>query len=167
MTRGACLLAIVLLAAPAASAQTVKNGVGYVGLKTPDNPPQDVGTVTRPLYVAALPPGPLLPASVITSAMTGTTSTQVVAAIPGSFLYITSCNFANDHATVDTLMRLQDGSGGTTIWQGMVPHGGGNAPSWPTPKKVPTRGNALFVVNVTTGSSTYASCDGWSSTTSY
>lgn len=111
--------------------------------------------------------GPLLPPSVIATAMTATTSTQLVAAITGSFLYLTSCQFSNDHATQDTLMRLQDGSGGPTIWQGNVPHAGGSNVVFPVPLKVPTKGNALFTVNVTTSSSTYAACQGFSSPVSY
>lgn len=104
----------------------------------------------------------------ITTAMVATTSTLLVTGTAGRNLYISSCSFANDHATVDTLMRLQDGSGGSTIWQGMVPHGGGNIPIWPdSPLKVPTAGNSLYVVNVTTGSSTYASCVGSASLSNF
>lgn len=105
---------------------------------------------------------------VITTAMIATTSTSLVTGTAGRTLYLSSCSFSNDHATVDTLMRLQDGSGGTTIWQGLVPHGGGREVSWPdSPLKVPTAGNSLFVVNVTTGSSTYAACVGSASLSTF
>ena len=103
----------------------------------------------------------------ITTAMTATTSTQVIAAVTSNYIYVTSCSFANDHASVSTLMKLQDGSGGTVLWEGMVPFGGGNNVTFPTPLKVTTAGNGLYVVNVTTGSSTYASCSGWASTVSF
>lgn len=160
------LLFVVLLLAGGVPVvgQTVKNGVSAVGLKTAAG--ADLGTAASPLFVTPFF-GTLFPPSVITSAMTGTTSTQLVAAVGGSFLYVTSCQFSNDHATQDTTMLLQDGSGGTTIWKGNVPHGGGSNVLFPSPLKVPTRGNALYTVNVTTGSSTYAACQGFSSTTSY
>lgn len=106
-------------------------------------------------------------AGVITSAMTATTSTQVIAGVASNYLYISACQFSNDHATVDTLMKLQDGSGGTALWEGMVPHGAGSNVVFPTPLKVPTLGNGLYTVNVTTGSSTYASCEGFYTTVSY
>lgn len=110
-------------------------------------------------------PGPLLPPSVISTAMTGTTSTQVVAAVVGSYLYLTGCQFSNDHASQDTMMLLQDGNAGATIWKGNVPHGGGNNPPFTGWLPVPTRGNPVFAVNVTTGSSTYVACQGFSSPT--
>jgi hypothetical protein len=54
---------------------------------------------------------------VISSAMTGTTSTSLVASPGGSLRnYITSCTASNSHATVGTDILLQDGSGGTTLW---------------------------------------------------
>lgn len=105
---------------------------------------------------------------VVSTAMTGTTSTSTIAGTAGRYLYITSCQFSNDHATVDTTMLLQDGSGGTTLWKGLVVHGGGSNPVWfGAPLKVTTAGNGLFVVNVTTGSSTYVSCYGFSSDSNF
>lgn len=157
------LVLCLLLATTPVFGQVTKNGVAGVGLKNPTG--GDTGTPTSPLFVAPFA-GTLLPPSVVTSAMTGTTNTQVVAAVVGSYLYITSCQFSNDHASQDTLMRLLDGTT-TIIWQGNVPHAGGSNVVFQTPLKVPTRGNALYVVNFTTGSSTYAACQGFSSTTSY
>jgi hypothetical protein len=107
--------------------------------------------------------GKILPAT----AMTGTASVEV---IPGSttyYQYITSCSFSNGHGSVSTYMTLQDGSGGTGIWSGLVPFGSGREVVFPVPLKVPTAGNGLFVTNVTTGSSTTVSCSGYKSTTSY
>lgn len=120
------------------------------------------------VHVIADPPGALQKGA-ITTAMTSTTSTSVISAVASNYLYITSCAFSNDHASVSTLMKLQDGSGGTVLWMGIVPFGGGNNVTWPSsaPLKVPTLGNGLFVVNVTSGSSTYASCSGFASTVSY
>jgi hypothetical protein len=91
----------------------------------------------------------------------------VIAGVGSNYQYITSCSFANDSTSVSTLMKLQDGTGGTALWMGMVPYLSGNNITFPTPLKVPTVGNGLFVVNVTTGSSTYCSCSGFRSTVSY
>lgn len=102
----------------------------------------------------------------ITAAMTGTTSTAVVSAAAGQFLYIQSCHASNDHATQDTLIVLQSGSGGATLDTLMAPHGGGNDPVYVPWLKV-AAGTALFAANVTTGSSTYLSCYGFRSTVSY
>lgn len=100
---------------------------------------------------------------VITSAMTGTTSTSLIAA-PASGLrnYITACTFSNSHATVGTDMILQDGSGGTTIWNipAAAVYGGAHI-TFPTPLRQPTTATALFVANVTTGASTKAACSGY------
>jgi hypothetical protein len=100
---------------------------------------------------------------VITSAMTGTTSTSLIAA-PASGLrnYITQCTFSNSHATVGTMMILQDGSGGTTIYSApAAPAFGGATITFPTPLRQPTTATALFVQNVTTGSNTFAACSGY------
>lgn len=100
---------------------------------------------------------------VITSAMTGTTTTSLIAA-PAAGLrnYITACTFSNSHATVGTDMILQDGSGGTAIWN--VPAAavyGGAHITFPAPLRQPTTATAIFVANVTTGASTKAACSGY------
>lgn len=99
----------------------------------------------------------------VTAAMTATTSTSLIAA-PASGLrnYITQCTFSNSHATVGTMMNLQDGSGGTTIYSfPAAPAYGGAIVSFPTPLRQPTTATALFVVNATTGSNTFAACSGY------
>ncbi len=99
----------------------------------------------------------------ITSAMTGTTTTSLIAA-PASGLrnYITQCTFANTHATVGTMMNLQDGSGGTTIYSApAAPAFGGATITFPVPLRQPTTATALFVANVTTGANTFVSCSGY------
>lgn len=164
MRRGFWVVVLLLFAGPTSTFAQTQNGVTSVRLKTPAN--ADVGTPTNPLPVVPLAPGPLV-SGVITSAMTGTTSTSLVSATTGSFLYITACQFSNDHASTDTTMLLQDGSGGTTLWKGNVPHGGGSNVVFASPLKVPTVSNALFAANVTTSSSTYAACQGFRSATSY
>jgi len=103
------------------------------------------------------------------TAMTGTTSTVVIAAVTSSYLYITHCSLSVDSATVATLMVLQDGDGGTAIWSGYVPVTLGREVGWPkdSPLKIPTISHGLYIKNATTGSSSYASCSGFSSTVSY
>lgn len=115
------------------------------------------GTGTSPASSASLVSG------VITSAMTGTTSTSLIAA-PATGLrnYITQVTVSNSHATVGTDMILQDGSGGTTLY--VIPAAavyGGAALSFPVPLRQPTTATALYIANVTTGSSTKASASGY------
>lgn len=100
----------------------------------------------------------------ITTAMTATTSTALTgmgAQGAGVRVYVTSCSFSNSHATVGTMILLQDGSAGTTLWQqpAAPAFGGGNI-TFPTPIKT-TANNGLFAVNVTTGSNTFVSCTGY------
>lgn len=99
----------------------------------------------------------------ITSAMTGTTSTSLVAA-PGSGLrnYITTIIVSNAHATVGTDINIQDGSGGTTLL--VIPAAavyGGAVITLPTPLRQPTTNTALYCANVTTGASTKVSAVGY------
>lgn len=99
----------------------------------------------------------------ITSAMTGTTSTSLIAA-PAAGLrnYITQITVSNSHATVGTDVIIQDGSGGTTLYT--IPAAavyGGAAISFPTPLRQPTTATALFCANVTTGASTKVSASGY------
>lgn len=95
----------------------------------------------------------------ITTAMTGTTSTSLLAA-PGAGLrnYITTIIVSNSHATVGTDVIIQDGSGGTTLMT--IPASavyGGAVITLPIPLRQPTANTALFCANVTTGSSTKVS----------
>ncbi len=99
----------------------------------------------------------------ITSAMTGTTSTSLIAA-PASGLrnYITQITVSNSHATIGTDIVIQDGSGGTTLYT--IPAAalyGGAAITFPTPLRQPTTATAIYCANVTTGSSTKVSASGY------
>lgn len=99
----------------------------------------------------------------ITSAMTGTTSTLLVAA-PGSGLrnYITTIIISNAHASVGTDVIIQDGSGGTTLLT--IPAAavyGGAVINLPVPLRQPTTNTALYCANVTTGASVKASAVGY------
>lgn len=100
---------------------------------------------------------------VITTAMTGTTSTSLLAA-PAAGLrnYITQITVSNAHATVGTDIVIQDGSGGTALY--VIPAAavyGGAAISFPTPLRQPTLATALYCANVTTGASTKVSASGY------
>jgi hypothetical protein len=99
----------------------------------------------------------------ITSAMTGTTTTSLLAA-PASGLrnYITQITVSNSHATVGTDVIIQDGSGGTTLY--VIPAAavyGGAVLTFPTPLRQPTTATAIFCANVTTGSNTKVSASGY------
>lgn len=99
----------------------------------------------------------------ITTAMTGTTSTSLVAA-PAAGLrnYITTIIVSNAHATVGTDIIIQDGSGGTTLLT--IPAAavyGGAVITLPTPLRQPTTATALYCANVTTGASTKVSAVGY------
>lgn len=99
----------------------------------------------------------------ITTAMTATTSTSLIAA-PASGLrnYITQITVSNSHATVGTDVVIQDGSGGTTLYT--IPAAavyGGAAITLPVPIRQPTTATAIFCANVTTGASTKVSASGY------
>jgi len=100
---------------------------------------------------------------VIATAMTGTTSTSLLAA-PAAGLrnYITQITVSNSHATVGTDILIQDGAGGTTLY--VIPAAavyGGAAVSFPTPLRQPTTATAIYCANVTTGASTKVSASGY------
>jgi hypothetical protein len=99
----------------------------------------------------------------ITTAMTGTTTTSLIAA-PAAGLrnYITQITVSNAHATVGTDIIIQDGSGGTTLYT--IPAAavyGGAVITFPTPLRQPTTATAIFCANVTTGASTKVSASGY------
>lgn len=99
----------------------------------------------------------------ITTAMTGTTSTSLLAA-PGAatYNYITTIIVSNASSTVGTNVLLQDGSGGTTMMT--IPAAinyGGAVITLPVPLKQTTSNTALYVQNETTGSSTKVSVVGY------
>lgn len=99
----------------------------------------------------------------ITSAMTGTTTTSLIAAPAGSLRnYITQITVSNSHATVGTDIIIQDGSGGTTLYTiPAAPAYGGAVITFPTPLRQPTTATAIFCANVTTGSNTKVSVSGY------
>lgn len=112
--------------------------------------------------IARLAPLPNWVSGVITTPMTVTTSTLLVAA-PASGLrnYITEISCVNAHATVDTLVNIQDGSGGTTIAQLSAPHAYGGHQKSSAMIRQPTTATGLYVANVTTGASVTCSASGF------
>lgn len=99
----------------------------------------------------------------ISSAMTGTTSTSLIAA-PGASLrnYITQITVSCAHATQGTDILIQDGNGGTTLY--VIPAAalyGGATLTFPAPLRQPTTNTAIYAQNVTTGSSTKVSASGY------
>lgn len=99
----------------------------------------------------------------ITTAMTATTSTSLLAA-PAAGLrnYLTTIIVSNAHGTVGTDVIIQDGSGGTTLLT--IPAAavyGGAVISLPVPLRQPTTATAIYCANVTTGASTKVSCVGY------
>lgn len=99
----------------------------------------------------------------ITTAMTGTTSTSLIAApAVGLRNYITQITVSNAHATVGTDIIIQDGSAGTTLYT--IPAAavyGGAVVTFPTPLRQPTTATAIYCANVTTGASTKVSASGY------
>lgn len=103
-----------------------------------------------------------------TAAMTGTTSTQVIASVASNIIYVSSCSVNNTHASVDTLVDLQDGNGGTVIWTFTAPHGFlGESHSFNPPLRVGAVADALFAADETTGASVKIFCQGFASTVAY
>jgi len=100
----------------------------------------------------------------VTAAMTGTTSTQVIALVASKRIYVTKISCSNSHASVGTFVNVQDGSGGTTLatlaaginFGGETDSGGG------VPLFATTSGNGLYVADVTTGANVICSASGFS-----
>lgn len=123
----------------------------------------------KPIATAALSTAyPLLPAtpvSGITASMTDTTSTAVTgmsAGGAGIFNYITQITIANTDADTDTLVEIQDGSGGTTFYYAPAAKNcGGATISFPSPLKQPTANTALYAKCTTTGATVRVSVTGF------
>ena len=124
--------------------------------------PGTAGTPSANVLTAQPPTSNLV--SGTTAAMTGTTSTVLVAAVTSNRIYVTSISCVNSHATVGTFVTVQDGSGGTALATlaaaavfGGDEKNGGSFPLFKT-----TSGNALYVANVTTGANVICSASGFS-----
>lgn len=125
-------------------------------------------TNSTPVYSNSRPIGPATTDQITsgaTAAMTGTTSTLLLAA-PTTPLrnYVTALVCGNSHATVGTFVNVQDGSGGTTIFT--IPAAavyGGAVINFGTeaPLKQPTAATGLYVVDATTGANVICSAVGF------
>jgi hypothetical protein len=97
-----------------------------------------------------------------TAAMTGTSSTQVIAAVSSQKLYITAIHCNNSSSTA-TLVSIQDGSGGTTLDTLAANSAyGGEDRSGASPLFWTTAGNGLYAADVTTGASVICQASGYS-----
>jgi hypothetical protein len=96
------------------------------------------------------------------AAITGTTSTQVIVGKANYYLNITSV-LVTDSSTANTQVELQDGYAGTVIWPGgyTCQTGFHGYFEYPVPLRVPTLGNGLYAVDVTTGASVLVSAVGY------
>lgn len=96
-------------------------------------------------------------------AITGTTSTQVIASQGASTkIYVTSLLVTNSHATVGTLVTIQDDAASPVVlFAGYAASaGGGFSITFPTP--IPTTANQkLMAVCGTTGTNVYVSAAGF------
>lgn len=188
----AAVLGISLIISLPSQAQVANALAAVVGLTTDDRCTTTdttactiVGSLKQVVYLLGTATGPASAANSnsfiqawptlvkgTTAAMTGTTSTSVISAVASNYLYVTNCTASNNDADTSTLVNLQDGDGGSTIYTIPVPYGvtngmGGVVVSFPVPIQVPTIGNALYAVNGTTGSSVILSCSGFASTIDY
>lgn len=97
-----------------------------------------------------------------TADIVDTTSTQVIAGIASTKLYITSLTVSNMSAGTATRVDLRDAIAGAIIWQGPAASaGGGFTHSFPTPIST-TAGNGLFAQCATTGAQVQVSASGYS-----
>ena len=99
-----------------------------------------------------------------TAAMTGTTSTSLIASPGGSLHnYILNITCVNSHATVGTFVTVQDGSGGTALYTlAAASVFGGSSISFAYPGlRQPTAATALYVADVTTGANVICSASGY------
>ena len=130
-------------------------------------PGQATGAASLPIvppsdYVGGAPIANLVFGT--TASMTGTTSTQLLAAVTSKILYAMNISCVNS-STTGTLVTVQDGSGGTTLGTlTAAPSFGGDEKTNSTfPLFKTTSGNGLFVANVTTSAAVICTASGWHS----
>jgi hypothetical protein len=140
-------------------------GVKSAGQAATINDPATV-TTPSPNGVQVVSPGTIAGGAPFvkgtTVAMTGTTSTQILAAVSGKVLYVTRVKCNNSSAT-GTSVQIQDGSGGTVLdTLAAAATFGGEQGTGPTPLFWTTAGNGLFAQDVTTGASVICTASGYS-----
>lgn len=122
----------------------------------------------RPGSIVSASPGTLALGSTFvsgtTAAMTGTTSTQVIALVSSKIIYVTRMSCKGDPANaVGTKVQIRDGSAGTVLDTMTVgASGGGEQGTGATPLYWTSSGNAVYAQNVTTGASVVCTGSGYS-----
>lgn len=96
-----------------------------------------------------------------TASQTSTTSTSLVGAVTSNKLYILTVSCSNSGSS-NSLVALQDGSGGTTLWSILVPAGGGNNIAASRPIFATTSGNALYFAPGTASTTVTCNAAGFS-----
>jgi len=157
--------------------QAISNIIGGVGLNATPSlvngngvVPTQGGTAlsaTNPAFETQIPGtlalGQTFVSGTVSAAMTGTSSTQVVAAVASKRLYITRVKCNNSSTTVNTLVQIQDGSGGTVLDTLVAADNfGGEQGTNAYPLFWTTAGNGLYAQDVTTGASVICSASGYS-----
>jgi hypothetical protein len=156
----------------AATGASVPSNAGYAGVRATTSEPTAVsdgqlaGVMAdvrgaQVMLLGAVPQNYV--SGLISSAMTGTTSTQLLAA-PAAGLrnYVTTLVCSNSHATVSTDVDIKDGNAGTSIFT--IPAAavyGGTAISFPVPLKQPTTATRLDAADVTTGANVRCAAVGY------
>lgn len=96
-----------------------------------------------------------------TATATDTTSTSLVASPGGSLRnYITQFTVWNSSAT-NTYIKIQDGSGGTTLYTLPCPTVGGSVITLPTPLRQPTTATAIFFAANASANAVFISASGY------
>lgn len=97
--------------------------------------------------------------------VTDTTSTAVTGftAVASTKNFVTSVTVYNAHATTNGFLKLQDGSGGTTIWVFPLPATGGTTHNFDPPLKQPTANTALYFASSASITTIYVSVNGFQS----
>jgi len=93
------------------------------------------------------------------SASTTASTSLIAAQASGIKIYITAISLSNTGAS-NTLVLLQNGSAGTTLWQGIAPTGGGSNIVLPTPIST-SAATALYFASGTATSTLYVSATGY------
>lgn len=104
--------------------------------------------------------GPALYQGALTSSITNTTSTQVLAAVASKYTYISSITITNSHATQGTFVNILSDT--TVIYVAYCAAGGGGvAVSFPTPLRSHTTNVAINAQCVTTGADVRVAINGY------
>jgi hypothetical protein len=106
-------------------------------------------------------PFPAQPVSGYNANIAVNTAVDIIAAVPTKTIYITQILVTNAHATVGTLVSIQD-SLNVKVYVGYAaPAGGGFSISFPTPLKMPTAGQKVQAICVTSGADVQVSINGF------